>query len=329
MKILPASALRSFERLHLSRLRPVVLRGLFEGQPVDAIRAPEAARAQLGDTRVRVVEEYLSSHRRSGTLFRPTPGRDTTLAAFLDDIARASSPGLVCTEQPLPDPLRALFEPPPHCAFGYREKVAVRALLYLAGRGSVANVHFDADLNHVLLHQVFGRKRVLLFPPSAAAPFEPVLNVGTVSLLELDDAERSALVARLGGSVWEVDPGETLYMPPLYWHHVEYLDTSMSFGLRFGRPRFADFLVKLHPSSRLQQVAFEMLRAGVDGPSGRAYRRLRRAYRRNFPDPRRKYEALEAILEELAGSGNRGRDAIGVAALIEQRLLYPEALAPT
>ena len=32
-----------------------------------------------------------------------------------------------------------------------------------------------------------------------------------------------------------MDAGETVYIPPLVWHYLEYLDDTMSLNLRFGR----------------------------------------------------------------------------------------------
>ena len=40
--------------------------------------------------------------------------------------------------------------------------------IFLANAGNVGHLHFDGDQRDVILHQVYGRKRVVLFPPAAA-----------------------------------------------------------------------------------------------------------------------------------------------------------------
>ncbi|HEX8555798.1 MAG TPA: cupin-like domain-containing protein, partial [Sphingomonas sp.] len=77
---------------------------------------------------------------------------------------------------------------------------------------------------------VAGRRRFTLFPPSQVAnlyvgPLEHTISGQPVSMVDLDapdfdrfprfaDAQQSALIA-------DLDPGDALYVPSLWWHHVK------------------------------------------------------------------------------------------------------------
>jgi hypothetical protein len=74
--------------------------------------------------------------------------------------------------------------------------------LWIGPAGTVSDVHFD--LGHNLFTQIVGRKHFRLFAPSPSAP--------------------------LHGHSIDVDlhPGEILFLPQLWWHHVRALDASVS-----------------------------------------------------------------------------------------------------
>ena len=100
--------------------------------------------------------------------------------------------------------------------------------LWIGSGDHVVDLHFDLMRN--LISMVDGRKRITLFPPEALpfiypAPLHrPVAGVtrSLVKLLDLDETKyprfRSALAL---SQVAIVEPGDTLYIPPLWWHHVE------------------------------------------------------------------------------------------------------------
>ncbi|QRN95009.1 cupin-like domain-containing protein [Archangium violaceum] len=104
--------------------------------------------------------------------------------------------------------------------------------MWIGSNGQVVNLHYDDFVNFICM--VEGTKRVTLFAPELLpsmyhAPFDDMLEQAQAShvrLLEPDlerfprfrEALREARVA-------VVNPGEVLYIPPMWWHHVE------SFGL--------------------------------------------------------------------------------------------------
>jgi hypothetical protein len=127
------------------------------------------------------------------------------------------------------------------------------ASLWCSSRGSVTPTHFD--LCHGFLTQIRGRKRVLLVPPEhtrsmyRADPSGVNPNSSPVDLAlfvtgleheknarrfseaekKLSDSERARFPkTRVAlGEIREVTlwPGDTLYIPPFWWHHVVTLET--------------------------------------------------------------------------------------------------------
>lgn len=117
--------------------------------------------------------------------------------------------------------------------------------LWIGSESSVTPLHYDTRNN--LLTQLTGRKRVTLYPASEHARLYPLPFTGTNLLSRADpealDTEMfpdfpSALAQHV-----EIGPGDTLYIPPFWWHHVRSLDFSISANL-FWRARPAQWLVE-------------------------------------------------------------------------------------
>ena len=123
--------------------------------------------------------------------------------------------------------------------------------VWVSSPGCVTPLHFD--LCHGLLTQLSGTKRVLLVapehsrslhrnPPSHAnpnsSPVDLPLWLGDASRDEdvVEERRRHPRVANVVGEVYEcvLTPGDTLYIPPFWWHHVATLgEASTSLLLAF------------------------------------------------------------------------------------------------
>jgi lysine-specific demethylase 8 len=304
-----APAVPVFERDHLRPCAPVILTRLFAGQPITRLDSIAALEARFGEVPVAVSREYFA-YRRAGRALPPK--RICALADYLARVRADPACGLVVSESLVPRALLALVRVPRYCAFEYRADVAVHSQLFLAVRGSFAHLHFDGDHAHVLLHQVIGRKRVVLLPVDAARHLAPILNFSGLELEKMTAREQAKLIARTGGYEAILEPGETLYVPPLFWHYFEYVDTALTINFRFGRSARRRFLARIHPSVHLQGVADRLGRERpLDGDELRAYRRLRAEARRPFRSLLRRRRHLQEVLEEL------------------YRTLYPDAPLPT
>ena len=99
------------------------------------------------------------------------------------------------------------------------------------GNGIRVATHHDMSSNIAVA--VAGRRRFTLFPPDQAAnlyigPFEFTPAGTPVSLFDPDAPDHArfprAAEAMASALVAELDPGDALYIPHMWWHHVRSLD---------------------------------------------------------------------------------------------------------
>ena len=102
---------------------------------------------------------------------------------------------------------------------------------WLSGPGTVSVLHTDLPDN--LFAQFVGKKRVMLFPPRDEFRLyrEPLWS--TVPMCsrvdpEVPDYKRFPRLRRAHPRCLLLGPGEILYIPRRWWHHVRTLETSIS-----------------------------------------------------------------------------------------------------
>lgn len=280
----------------LYRRRPVVLRDLFAGQPIARIGTKQRAIASLGGMKIVLRKEYGHLLEKKRT-FRSTL-RTGTLRAYFTKPWSERAPW-ICTEQPLPREMRPLVEDlPPYCAFRYGEDEVV-SQLFAGRKGLTARLHFDGDQAHVLFHQIFGRKRVALIDPAQGRLFDSMRNLSMVNVANMVESEKLRFFEYVDAQVFIVHPGETVYIPPLTWHYIEYLDDAMSMNLRFGRTAERRFFGEnLLGNFYLQNLSAWMPEKGPLTPAQkRAFSQIERLWRRR---PRRGWsQAYQAEMDAL------------------------------
>ncbi|HEY6123522.1 MAG TPA: cupin-like domain-containing protein [Steroidobacteraceae bacterium] len=99
------------------------------------------------------------------------------------------------------------------------------------GNRTVASAHFDST--HNLACCVAGHRRFTLFPPDQVhnlypGPLEPTPGGQVITMVDFNAPDferfprfREALAA---GQVADLEPGDVLFYPAMWWHHVEALD---------------------------------------------------------------------------------------------------------
>jgi len=102
--------------------------------------------------------------------------------------------------------------------------------LWMGNRGTVA-AHYDPSEN--LACAVAGRRRFTLFPPEQVGnlyigPFELTPAGAVISMVDFDHVDRERYPrfqeAETAAQVADLEPGDAIYIPYLWWHHVRSLN---------------------------------------------------------------------------------------------------------
>lgn len=316
---LPLSEAHRFREHYLARRQPVIITGLFPEHRLADIRTLASARERLGDLELTASPNYMDMHLGnigdfiSGRGVRLAPQQHTQRLA--DYLAQATSPAgttWIITENPTPASLLEGMDLRP---LGLEEVVAgygnpqtrpeshkAYSLTFVGSPGNASDLHTDWDGRDVLLYQVFGSKRATLFPPQAAAALLPIDIYSMVRLRGMPEPRRNSFVQSLGGVDLVLEPGEALFTPAFWWHHLEYVDTGMSISFRFGGPEDEDVRFLIHHLHR-DRYTQNLLATLMDPEQARAHRgavnELLTAYRGSHPSARAKYRALRALASRL------------------------------
>jgi lysine-specific demethylase 8 len=243
--------------------RPVIITDLFEGEPIRQITTLREASEAFGSASLPIRPEYTSAS--------SAPARIMSFDDYWRLVRTEPSTAWLCAEAEVPARVLSLFTLPDACRAAAAPPDEILSLprkygdhdlllnAFAANRGNFAHLHYDGDQREVLLYQVFGMKEVILFAPDRGIGLEPLnsLVFSGVSLQSMSPAERMAFVDENEGYWGLLHPGDTVYMPMLFWHFLEYAEDAMSFNLRFGRNRYNRFLCvdQFHRDYYIQNVA--------------------------------------------------------------------------
>ena len=230
----------TFREHILPSARPAVLRGLVAHWP--AVQAGLNSAGALADhirdfdngAPVRFTEGPPSIEGRffynddlSGVNFEQKEGTvGSVLDRLLDLQDEAAPPAMAMQSIPEPQALPGFARANPSPILG--EEVFPRLWI-----GNAATVHTHHDLNDNIACAVAGRRRFILFPPDQTrnlyiGPFERTPAgppVSMVSIIE-PDLERHPRFAEAwaAAEVADLEPGDALFIPYMWWHHVRSLD---------------------------------------------------------------------------------------------------------
>jgi ribosomal protein L16 Arg81 hydroxylase len=110
--------------------------------------------------------------------------------------------------------------------------------LWFGPGGTVTPLHHDTT--NILLAQVHGRKRVTMIPPDQKALVYNHIGVFGEVDCEQPNLIRHPLYRYVTKAVFDLFPGEVLFIPVNWWHHVRALDVSISVSFTNFHGSFAD-----------------------------------------------------------------------------------------
>jgi hypothetical protein len=231
---------RLFGERIVAAQRPAVLRGLVRDWPLVRLaqRSPQALCAELvrRDSGA-PVDAILMRPEHRGRLFYADESctafnfvrAERTLSQIVGQLGRyaqfASHPALAVQSAPVDRCLPGFVDAHPMPLLD----AAVRPRIWL-GNEVVTPAHFDESSNIACV--VAGRRRFTLLPPDQLpnlylGPLDFAPTPTPISRVDFraPDLERFPRFAQAlaAAQVFELEPGDAIYMPPLWWHHVESL----------------------------------------------------------------------------------------------------------
>jgi hypothetical protein len=231
----------SFAQELVPAYRPMVLRGLARDWP--AVAAARTSPAELMAYLARFdsgapVEAFLGPAAMQGRYFYGADmqgfnfeRRKGPLAGVLDFLLRAAddpdAPCFYVGATPVPETMPGFDAANPMPLFA-RQAAMPRAWI---GNRSTVTTHFDVSDNIACV--VAGRRRFTLFPPEQLGnlyigPLDHTMAGQPASMVSLHDPDLARFPrfadAMAAAFTAELEPGDAIYIPSLWWHHVEALE---------------------------------------------------------------------------------------------------------
>jgi hypothetical protein len=235
-----------FRERYYAANRPVILTGTLKGNSAFLHWTPAHLRSLCGDATVEVM-----SDRDADANYEANSTQHKTSVRFADYIDRVLSGGasndyyLVANNKFFEQPdTRILCKDVPKLS-RYLERTpnSGRMFFWFGPAGTVTPLHHD--VMNVLLAQLRGRKRFTLIPPDQTHHVYNQVGVYSAVDVERPDHERFPAFRRATPIRFVLEPGEVLFIPVGWWHHVRALDLSMS--ISYTNFKFPNEYTWAHP----------------------------------------------------------------------------------
>lgn len=212
--------------------RPVVIRGYAQNWPASHKWTPDFIKENYGDVNVNITDDRLSNPNYDMQHEQHT--RTCTLGAFVDRVKENTSGNnayMVANNRAIEHPDFAPILDDVHYDPAMFDAARWKgcSAFWLGPAGTITPTHHDTC--NILFVQLYGRKQFRLF-----SPLESDMLVNARSMYSSVDPESpdSAQHPNLK-SVTErttlLTPGDAIFLPVGWWHHVRSLDISISFAM--------------------------------------------------------------------------------------------------
>jgi len=299
-------AREEFYEEYIRRQEPVVITGLFDGQPLAEIRDLDRLDAELGampvmisesfeDTYLRFVEGFVAGDPRYER--RGTPAH---LGEYIAGLRADPATSTICSEIPTVQwpALDTLYSAPDLARDADNLLSNYVGELWFANRGSYTHLHYDADNRNNLLYQFFGAKRALLVEPRYGRRLMTMQNNSFISPESVTEEESDDFVSYVHGRQTMVGPGETLFIPAMMWHSFYYAEPTIAMSMRFFRHPDTAPLASEHvlPSYYAQCISWELAGPRADQALRDSLGALSAVCARTYENGIERGRAIESVL---------------------------------
>lgn len=219
-----------FRESYLLPNRPVVIKDLAASWPALKKWTPEYFSRQYGSLQVKVFD---SSFGRAGTSYMSSL-RKVPFREYLD-LWRTGSGELRLFA------FNIFWQAPelrqdilwPDITKGFSKKFV---FMFFGCKGSVTQLHYDPDMPHILHTVLHGKKRVVLFPNEQSKNlYKHPFNTRSYVDVDNPDFSKFPRLKYVTGYQTLLHPGETLFMPSGYWHHMVYEEAGYAVCTRCAK----------------------------------------------------------------------------------------------
>lgn len=215
---------------------PVILTRMIDDWPALERWTPAYFKQRFGDVEVDV--ELLEKARpgENASYLESMVTRSMTIADYIDRASDRSDGSIYAAQQPLrtllPDAVSDI-RPIPYLSRLLCRAAGTSELIWIGSRGCASGLHFDKAHNFNI--QLHGRKKWVIFPREQ----QPLLYVPSTLPkshfspidFEQPDYARFPRYQRATPIEFDVLPGETLFLPVGWVHHVRTLEFSIGLNL--------------------------------------------------------------------------------------------------
>lgn len=219
-----------FRASYLEPRRPVVIKDLASAWPALQKWTPQYFAAEYGSLAVKV---YDSSFARAGRSYMSSL-RKIPFSEYLD-LMMTSSMDLRLFAFNIfwqaPELKRDILWP--DITRGFSKKLV---FLFFGCKGSVTPMHYDPDLQHLLHTVLYGKKRVVLFANEESKNlYKHPFNSRSYVDVDHPDFSKFPRLKQATGYEAIIHPGETLFIPSGYWHHMVYEEAGYAVCTRCAK----------------------------------------------------------------------------------------------
>jgi len=105
--------------------------------------------------------------------------------------------------------------------------------MFFGPKNAVTQIHYDIDMSHVFHTAIVGKKRFVLFDQAQSKKlYRHPFTIRSYVDVDHPDFNKYPALKEAQGFEVVLEPGETLFIPSGFWHHVVYEEAGYAISLR-------------------------------------------------------------------------------------------------